>query len=99
MGSRSKYRGIREKSFFMGLGVTGIGRVSRAQAEWEINCTYTFSPMTGLIHLHTINSIEPAPHASLFEAMGRFGLVGEGSERSAGNGGISPTGCHGTGGS
>ncbi|TCD66886.1 hypothetical protein EIP91_000784 [Steccherinum ochraceum] len=96
--SQSKYRCIREKSFFMGLGVTGTGRVSGAPAEWEINCTYTFSPITGLIHLHTIDSIEPAPHAALFEAMGRFGLVGSGgNERGAGSGGM--TGCGGKGGS
>lgn len=40
------------------------------------NCTYTFSPITGLIQLHTVDSIEPAPHQSLFEALGRFGLIG-----------------------
>lgn len=123
--SKSKYRCIREKSFLMGLGVTGTGRVSGAPTEWEVyvhplpslfphspsypsahlitshrNYTYTFSPITGLIHLHTIDSIEPAPHAALFEAMGRFGLVGGGSERNAGSGGVGgmvPTGCGGRG--
>ncbi|KAH8096831.1 hypothetical protein BXZ70DRAFT_895661 [Cristinia sonorae] len=89
-GGKNVYRCIRERSFQMGLGVTGAGRVSGTPAEWEINCTYTFSPITGLIHLHTIDSIEPAPHAALFEALGRFGLVGSGSagERSAGGGTI-----------
>lgn len=33
------------------------------------NSTYTFSPVTGLIHLHAIDSIHPAPHQALFDAL------------------------------
>lgn len=38
--------------------------------------TYTFSPLSGLILAHNVDSIEPAPHQAVFEALGRFGLVG-----------------------
>lgn len=51
------------------------------------NCTYTFSPTSGLILLHTIDSIEPTPHQALFEALGRFGLVGRGGGDLPGVGG------------
>ncbi|KAI0079157.1 hypothetical protein K474DRAFT_1582671, partial [Panus rudis PR-1116 ss-1] len=71
-----KVRSSREKSFFVGLVVTGAGRVSKAKTEWEVNCTYHFSPVTGQIQLHTVDSIEPPPTQSLFEALGRFGLLG-----------------------
>jgi len=84
--SNSKHRSLREKSFFVGFGVTGVGRVSGTPTEWEVNSTYTFSPLTGLIRLHTIDSIEPAPHHAIFEALGRFGLVGGGG-RAGGMGG------------
>lgn len=42
------------------------------------NCTYTFSPETGLIHRHAVDSIEPAPHESFYEAIRglRLGLGG-----------------------
>ena len=33
------------------------------------NSTYTFSPTTGLIHLHNIDSIHPAPHQAFFSAL------------------------------
>jgi hypothetical protein len=33
------------------------------------NSTYTFSPVTGLIHIHTIDSIHPAPHQAAFDAL------------------------------
>lgn len=33
------------------------------------NSTYTFSPVTGLIHLHAIDSIHPAPHQAFFDAL------------------------------
>ncbi|KAK7062615.1 hypothetical protein VNI00_000103 [Paramarasmius palmivorus] len=65
----SKPKPNREKSLFIGLTVTGNSRVSRAVGEWEVNCTYGFSPNTGLIHVHTINSIEPAPHQTVYDAL------------------------------
>lgn len=38
--------------------------------------------------LHTVDSIEPAPHHALFEALGKFGLLGgiDGGPGAAGKG-------------
>ena len=33
------------------------------------NSTYTFSPVSGLIHKHTIDSIQPAPHEAVFDLL------------------------------
>ncbi|KAJ7148647.1 hypothetical protein C8R43DRAFT_925407 [Mycena crocata] len=62
-------RKSREKSFFVGLSATGIARVSGTAGEWEVNSTYTFSPITGLIHIHTVNSIHPAPHQAVYDSL------------------------------
>lgn len=52
------------------------------------NSTYEFSPLTGLICLHTIDSIEPAPHQAVFDALkaalSRVGLAGGRSGASPG---------------
>ncbi|KAI8973168.1 hypothetical protein BD414DRAFT_397476, partial [Trametes punicea] len=66
---QGKTRSIREKSLFVGVVVRGINRVSKAEGGWEVNSTYTFSPTTGLIHLHNIDSIHPAPHQAFFDAL------------------------------
>ncbi|EIM83864.1 uncharacterized protein STEHIDRAFT_123439 [Stereum hirsutum FP-91666 SS1] len=80
----------REKSLLVRLAVTGRARVSGSPAEWEVNSTYNFSPNTGLIYEHIVNSIQPAPHAGVFDfmrlALGK--LRGPGATPS-------PTGCHG----
>ncbi|KIP05879.1 hypothetical protein PHLGIDRAFT_128602 [Phlebiopsis gigantea 11061_1 CR5-6] len=73
---QKRSRSSREKSVSIGLTVSGLGRVSRAPVEWQVDCTYTFSPQTGLILQHTVDSIEPAPHQALFEALSKFGLLG-----------------------
>ncbi|KAI0764626.1 hypothetical protein C8Q74DRAFT_1282998 [Fomes fomentarius] len=65
----NKTRSIREKSLFIGLRVVGVNRVSKADGGWEVNSTYTFSPVTGLICLHNIDSIQPAPHQAFFSAL------------------------------
>ncbi|KAJ7471296.1 hypothetical protein B0H11DRAFT_2041151 [Mycena galericulata] len=62
-------RKSREKSLFVGLTASGIARVSGAAGEWEVNSTYTFSPLTGLIHVHTVNSIHPAPHQAVYDSL------------------------------
>ena len=31
--------------------------------------TYTFSPITGLIHEHVVNSIHPAPHQAVYDSL------------------------------
>ncbi|TFK86300.1 hypothetical protein K466DRAFT_493073 [Polyporus arcularius HHB13444] len=85
---QGKTRSIREKSLFIGLVVRGTNRVSKAEGGWEVNSTYTFSPTTGLIHLHNIDSIHPAPHEAFFSALqaalNKIGLGGPQGETGAG---------------
>jgi len=68
----------RDRSLSMRIGVSGLARVSGTKSEWEVDCTYNFSPTSGLILVHTVNSIHPAPHESVYEAFrlgfGRLGL-------------------------
>lgn len=61
-------RKSRDKSLSMRIGVTGLARVSGASSEWEVDCTYTFSPLTGLVLTHTVNLIQPAPHQAIYDA-------------------------------
>jgi hypothetical protein len=61
--STKKGRMKREKGIRIRQVVNGVGRVSSKPAEWETESTYTFSPITGLIHEHVVNSIHPAPHS------------------------------------
>ena len=69
---------LRDRSLSMRIGVSGLARVSGTKSEWEVDYTYSFSPVTGMILIHTINSIHPAPHESVYEAFrlgfGRLGL-------------------------
>ncbi|RPD52718.1 hypothetical protein L226DRAFT_480340 [Lentinus tigrinus ALCF2SS1-7] len=85
---QGKTRSLREKSLFIGLVVRGINRVSKAEGGWEVNSTYTFSPITGLIHIHNIDSIHPAPHLAFFSALqaalSKIGLGGTQGETGAG---------------
>ncbi|TBU40989.1 hypothetical protein BD309DRAFT_926148 [Dichomitus squalens] len=86
---QSKTRSNREKSLFVGLMVHGINRVSKAEGGWQVNSTYTFSPITGLIHLHVIDSIHPAPHQAFFSALqAALSKIGLGSTRDAGESGM-----------
>ncbi|KAM5543774.1 hypothetical protein V8D89_002391 [Ganoderma adspersum] len=85
-------RSIREKSLFIGLMVHGTNRVSKAQGGWQVNSTYTFSPVTGLIHLHFVNSIHPAPHQAFFNALqAALSKIGLGGAQGAGEGGVART--------
>jgi len=55
--------------------------------------TYTFSPVTGLIHEHVVNSIHPAPHQAVYDSF-RLSLgkvLGLGWSEGAGSG--SPNGA------
>lgn len=80
-------RRARDKKIAIGLTVNGVGRVSGVPAEWQVNCTYAFSPHTGHIIHHNVDSIEPAPHHALFEALGKFGLLsGHGGGKAGGVG-------------
>lgn len=75
----------------MRIGVSGLARVSGAKSEWEVDCTYSFSPITGLVLIHAINSIHPAPHESVYEAFRLgFGRLSLGFDREPG------AGAHGT---
>ncbi|KAI0354011.1 hypothetical protein OH77DRAFT_533008 [Trametes cingulata] len=89
---QAKTRSIREKSLFIGVVVRGINRVSKAEGGWEVNSTYTFSPTTGLIHLHNIDSIHPAPHQAFFDALqAALSKLGLGGSQGEGAGGVART--------
>ncbi|KAG6828482.1 hypothetical protein H0H87_001839 [Tephrocybe sp. NHM501043] len=64
-----KNRRGREKSLIVAFCVTGTSRVSGAQGEWEVSSTYSFSPTTGLIDKHFVDSIYPAPHQAVYESL------------------------------
>ncbi|KAH7890357.1 hypothetical protein F5I97DRAFT_1799513 [Phlebopus sp. FC_14] len=80
--TRSNYK--RDKSLFIGLSVYGTARVSGGLGEWQVDSTYSFSPVNGLVNLHTINSIQPAPHQAAYDALRAslnsvFGIGGMGT--------------------
>lgn len=86
----------RERSLSMRIGVSGLARVSGAKSEWEVDYTYGFSPITGLVLVHTINSIHPAPHESVYEAFRLgFGRLNLGFNPQPG-GGVQETICEGS---
>ena len=78
LSSSKQFGKNRDRSLSMRIGVSGLARVSGAKSEWEVDYTYCFSPVTGLILIHIINSIHPTPHESVYEAFrlgfGRLGL-------------------------
>ncbi|KIK63951.1 hypothetical protein GYMLUDRAFT_71416 [Collybiopsis luxurians FD-317 M1] len=59
----------REKSLYIALRVTGTSRVTGSQSQWDVRSTYTFSPFTAQIILHTVNGIEPAPEKGVYDAL------------------------------
>ncbi|KIL61844.1 hypothetical protein M378DRAFT_199381, partial [Amanita muscaria Koide BX008] len=67
--SGKKRRIIREKKLLVGLKVSGRARVSNAANEWDMTSTYTFSPLSGLILSHVIDSIHPAPHQAVYDSL------------------------------
>ncbi|OJA07813.1 hypothetical protein AZE42_03406 [Rhizopogon vesiculosus] len=74
----------REKSVLISLNVYGMARVSGGVGQWQIDSTYTFSPISGLIQTQTINSIHPAPHQATYDVLraslsSMFGFGGPGS--------------------
>ncbi|KAK2462769.1 hypothetical protein APHAL10511_005160 [Amanita phalloides] len=60
---------VREKSLLIGLKVVGTARVSGASNQWDVVSTYTFSPLSGLILTHVIDSIHPAPHQAVYDSL------------------------------
>jgi hypothetical protein len=58
--------GHRERKLKIGLTIDGHNRVTGTKAVWDVMTTYTFSPVSGLVLQHDIDSINPAP---LFDSM------------------------------
>lgn len=64
--------GRRQRHVKLGIGVHGAGRVTGAKTQWDVVSTYHFSPATGLINQHTVDSIHPAPHFTVFDSLKRI---------------------------
>ncbi|KAF8625343.1 hypothetical protein AX17_006885 [Amanita inopinata Kibby_2008] len=88
---KKKKRMNREKSLLVVLKVRGMARVSGIAGEWDVSSTYMFSPLSGLILTHVINSIHPAPHQAVYDSL-RSNL---GKVFGRGLGGNEPTGVPG----
>jgi len=73
--------GKRERKAQIAMCMIGENRVSGARAEWNVDATYTFSPLSGLIYRHNIESIRPAPHIAFYDMMREsiHRLIGEGT--------------------
>jgi len=61
--------GLRERKVKIGLGMQGTSRLGLTKAEWNVLSTYSFSPITGLIYRHEIESIYPAPHSAVYDSV------------------------------
>ncbi|KAF5354322.1 hypothetical protein D9756_007344 [Leucocoprinus leucothites] len=72
MPRSEKKRQSREKSALVRFMVTGTARVSGGVGEWEVESTYIFSPISGLIHKQVINSIHPAPHQAVYDSLSKL---------------------------
>ncbi|EJT99628.1 hypothetical protein DACRYDRAFT_23702 [Dacryopinax primogenitus] len=64
----------RERAARVLLNVSGFGRVTGQRSEWDLCFCYVFSPRSGKVELHRIESIDPAPHTSVYEGM-KAGLM------------------------
>lgn len=49
--------------------LSGRSRLSGALNEWDVYSTYTLSPQTGLIDVHVVDSIQPAPHMTFLDGL------------------------------
>ncbi|KAF9513771.1 hypothetical protein BS47DRAFT_1295850 [Hydnum rufescens UP504] len=61
--------GVRERNVKIDLTMLGKSRLTSTNAEWNVLSTYSFSPLSGKIYRHQIESIYPAPHSAVFDAM------------------------------
>ncbi|PVF96959.1 hypothetical protein CPB86DRAFT_761215 [Serendipita vermifera] len=61
--------GHRERKFTIGMGIIGTSRIGGSHAEWDVASTYHISPITGLVHKHVVESIQPAPHIAAYDAL------------------------------
>ncbi|KAI0029903.1 hypothetical protein K488DRAFT_7336, partial [Vararia minispora EC-137] len=70
LSTQTKLEGpSRGRSLFIGLAVAGRARVGGGDGHWAVNSTYHFHPANALIHLHTVDSIVPAPHSGVFDLL------------------------------
>ncbi|KAE9402207.1 hypothetical protein BT96DRAFT_991376 [Gymnopus androsaceus JB14] len=78
----------RQKSFYIALRLTGTSRVSvtgKSLSQWDVRSTYTFCPYTAQIVQHTVNSIDPAPQKTVYDALYQaLGAVGIGGGKGTG---------------
>ncbi|KAG8986333.1 hypothetical protein FRB93_005329 [Tulasnella sp. JGI-2019a] len=58
----------RERQLKLCMNISGQARLTGTSAEWDIRCTYSFSPVNGLIYLHEVESIDPAPHFKVYDS-------------------------------
>lgn len=56
-----------EWEMWVAISFSHLGRVSYHTIGRE--STYTFSPTTGLIHQHVVDSILPAPHVAVYDSL------------------------------
>ncbi|KAF8328145.1 uncharacterized protein EI90DRAFT_1605536 [Cantharellus anzutake] len=61
--------GPRERKVRIDLNMQGVARLSSTISAWTVSSTYHFSPISGLIYKHDIESIYPEPHSAVFESM------------------------------
>ncbi|KAG9009789.1 hypothetical protein FRB90_008139 [Tulasnella sp. 427] len=59
----------RERQLQLSMLVGGHSRLTGSAAEWDVKCTYSFSPLSGLIYLHEVESIDPAPGLHVLDAL------------------------------
>ncbi|KAG9037837.1 hypothetical protein FS837_001362 [Tulasnella sp. UAMH 9824] len=59
----------RERQLQLSMLVGGRSRLTGSPAEWDVKCTYSFSPLSGLIYLHEVESIDPAPGLHVLDAL------------------------------
>ncbi|KIM24899.1 hypothetical protein M408DRAFT_331562 [Serendipita vermifera MAFF 305830] len=60
----------RERKFAIGFEVLGSSRMGGGRKEWDVLSTYHISPLSGQIYRHIVESIQPAPHSSIYATLG-----------------------------
>ncbi|GJJ13037.1 hypothetical protein Clacol_007286 [Clathrus columnatus] len=61
--------GARDRQIEVRTIISGKSRLSGALNEWDVHSTYTLSPQSGLIDLHVVESIQPAPHITFLDGL------------------------------
>jgi len=73
----------RHRQLEMSVIISGKLRVTNKATEWDVKSTYYFSPLSGRIEKHAIDSIIPAPHQVVYNAFRSSILHIIGHERDA----------------